>query len=433
MAFEWLDRFQREAEKAPRHAEKALAAYRLGKKSGGALAGVVVRGGAGCCRAAARLEQEAPRDPVEAPVLPLPECDRPGACRCGYRPVMTYEVAAVSGTAAGDGAARSLGAAPRLAQGGASDGPAPAGRVVVVGADGFVGGGLARALGAARVVYREPSAGEVHVSRSSALLGAADVVVTAHGFRVRPGCGYEEYRRSHEQATAAVLPALRRGALLLHVSSASVLGTGVGLGNRAVPNPTTFPSPAYATAKLEEDRYVARAAAERGLRAILLRPAVLYAPGGSGMVETLLKLARRGVTLRLYPRDARHHLCHMDLLADVARRVMARPELPTLTALVVADPYTVTNAELEAMTAPARRRASVTVPLPLSWVSALLRRAPASKSPTLDLRTRGEIFGVLHMDTVYDPSDTFALLGIDPAEYSLEKTLRPVIAEALAS
>ncbi len=433
MAFEWLDRFQREAGKAPRYAEKALAAYRLGKKGGGALAGVAVRGGPGCCDAAARLEQEAPRDPGEAPVLPLPECDWRGACRCVYRPVMTYEVAEASGTAAGDGAVPSPRAAPGRVQGAARDGAAAGGLVVVVGADGFVGGGLARALGAERVVYREPSAGEVHVSRSGALLGAADVVVTAHGFRVRPGCGYEEYRRSHEHATAALLPELRRGALLLHVSSASVLGTGVGLGNRAVPNPATFPSPGYATAKLEEDHFVARVAAERGLRAIFLRPAVLYAPGGAGMVETLLKLARRGVTLRLYPRAARHHLCHMDLLADVARRVIARPELPTLTTLVVADPYTVTNAELEAMAAPARRRAGVTVPLPLPWMSALLRRSPASTNPRLDLRTRGEILGVLHMDTVYDPSETFALLGIDPAEYSLERTLRPVLSEALAS
>jgi hypothetical protein len=53
MAFEWLDRFHRESEKGPRYAEKALAAYRLGKRAGGALAGVTVCAGAGCCAAAA--------------------------------------------------------------------------------------------------------------------------------------------------------------------------------------------------------------------------------------------------------------------------------------------------------------------------------------------------------------------------------------------
>jgi nucleoside-diphosphate-sugar epimerase len=311
---------------------------------------------------------------------------------------------------------------------------APRPRTVVVGADGFVGGGLARALGAARVVYRpDPLPGEVHVSGCAPVLGEADVVAIAHGFRVRPGCGYAEYRRSHEGATAAILPFVRRGALLLHVSSASVLGAGAGLGNRAAPNPETFPSPAYATAKLEEDRLVAREAAERGLRAIFLRPAVLYAPGGAGMIDTLLRLARRGLALRLYPRGARHHLCHLELLAEVARRVIARADLPSGTTFVVADPYTVTNAELESLVGEARRGPRLTVPLPLPWMSAVLRRAPASRNPRLDLRTRGEILGVLHMDTVYDPSETFAALGIDPADWTLQRTLGPVVAEALAS
>lgn len=432
MAFEWLERFQREREKGPRHAEKALAAYRLGKRAGGALAGVAIRGGPGCCAAAARLERAGPRDPDEAPPLPLPDCDRPAACRCAYRPVMAYERAGEDVQARPVG----TGGSPAAERGARGEGREAAPRtplVVVVGADGFVGGGLARALAAERVVYREPRGGEVHVSRCAELLGSADVVVTAHGFRVRPGCGYEAYRRTHAHATAAVLPAMRRGALLLHVSSASVLGAGVGLGNRAVPNPRTFPCAAYATAKLEEDRYVERAAAEGGLRAILLRPAVLYAPGGAGMVDTLLRLARRGVTLRLYPRAARHHLCHMDLLAEVARRAIARPDLPSMTTLVVADPFTVTNAQLEALTSPARRRARLTVPLPLPWMSALLRRSPASTRPALDLRTRGEIFAVLHMDTVYDPSETFRLLGIDPADHALERSLQRVVAEALSS
>jgi nucleoside-diphosphate-sugar epimerase len=410
MPFEWLDRFQREMEKGGRYAEKALAAYRLGARGGGALAGVAVRGGADCCAAAAAAERAAPRDPADAPVLPLSGCDRPGSCRCGYRPVMTYEANTAGRTAGVAAPAR-----------------------VVVGADGFVGGGLAGALGGQRVVYRrDPLAGEIHVSRCAPVLGEADVVVVAHGFRVRPGCGYAEYRRSHEEATAAILPLVRRGALVLHVSSASVLGTGTGLGDRTTPNPATFPSPSYATAKLEEDRLVARVAAERGLRVVFLRPAVLYAPGGAGMIDTLLRLAQRGVALRLYPRAARHHLCHLGLLGEVARRVVARPDLPSGTTLVVADPYTVTNAELEAMVA-ARGGARVTVPLPLPWMSALLRRAPASRNPRLDLRTRGEILGVLHMDTVYDPSGTFSLLGIDPVEWGLERTLRPVLSEALAS
>ncbi len=303
--------------------------------------------------------------------------------------------------------------------------------IVVVGADGFVGGGLAAALKAERVVYGPPRESETHVGGSKALLGRADVVINCGGFRVRPGCSFADYRKSHEGSTSAFVPWIRKGALLIHTSSASVLGRGQGLGNGSPPNPDTFPSPPYAKAKLEEDRYLEAAAAEHGLRVIFLRPAVVYSAQGAGMVDTLLKLAKRGITLHLYPREARHHLVHMDLLAEVVRRVIQRGDLPNLSYLVVADPYTVTNRQLEGMIRPALRKGSVPVPLPVHWLSAVLRCTFHSSNPKLDLKTRGQIFGVLAMDTVYDPSDTFRLLGIDPAQWSMEKTLEPVIAGAL--
>jgi nucleoside-diphosphate-sugar epimerase len=303
--------------------------------------------------------------------------------------------------------------------------------IAVVGADGFVGGGLASALGAERIVYGPVRKGDTHIGRAEELMRRADVVVNCGGFRVRPGCSYADYQASHQGSTSVFVPWIRKGALLLHTSSASVLGRGQGLGNHQPPNPETFPSPAYARAKLEEDRYLEEESARRGFRVIFLRPAVVYSRQGAGMVDTLLRLAARGIRLRLYPREARHHLVHMDLLAEVARRVIRRADIPDRSTLVVADPYTVTNRELEEMIRPALRKRSVPVPLPVHWLSATLRFAFHSRNPRLDLRTKGEVFGVLSMDTVYDPSETFRLLGIDPAQYSLEKTLEPLIAESL--
>jgi hypothetical protein len=55
-----------------------------------------------------------------------------------------------------------------------------------------------------------------------------------------------------------------------------------------------------------------------------------------------------------------------------------------------------------------------------------------SRTPKFDLKTHGEIFGVLNYDTEYDPSDTYRILGIDPSTYSIEKTLEPIIREAFA-
>jgi nucleoside-diphosphate-sugar epimerase len=427
MAFDWLTRFQHQMDKDPAYAEKTLAAYELGMKAKGSIVGVAVEPGPDSCDLARRLPAGRVYQPSEAPRLPLPECPQGRRCGCVYRPVMRYQLpdepreGAPSGAAPvqpGDESATLRMATNPL--------------IVVVGADGFVGGGLASALQAERVVYGPTRDGDTHVSQAEEVLKRADVVVNCGGFRVRPGCTYPDYQRSHEGSTAAFVPWIRRGALLLHTSSVSVLGRGQGLGNWSLPNPNTFPSPAYAKAKLEEDRYLEKASAEHDFRVIFLRPAVIYSAQGAGMVDTLLKLAKRGITLHLYPRDARHHLVHMDLLADVARRVIQRDDLPNLSCLVVADPYTVTNGQLEAMIRPALRRGSIPVPLPVHWMSALLRYTFHSRNPKLDLKTKGEIFGVLAMDTVYDPSETFRLLGIDPAQYSLEKTLQTVIAESLS-
>jgi nucleoside-diphosphate-sugar epimerase len=227
------------------------------------------------------------------------------------------------------------------------------------------------------------------------------------------------------------VPWIKKGALLIHISSGSVLGKGEGLGNESPPNPTTFPSPEYAVAKLEQDQYLEQASGECGFRVIFLRPAVLYSSQGAGMVSTIIRLARRGLSLRLYPRGARQHLANLDLLADVVRRVIQHDRLPSLSRFVVADPYTVSNRELEATIRGFQQTKGLPLPLPAHWMGALLRRAFHSKHPMLDFKTMGAILGVMASDIVYDPSETYRLLNIDPSCYSIEKTLLPAIVESL--
>ena len=305
--------------------------------------------------------------------------------------------------------------------------------IAVVGADGFVGGHLAEALQAKRVVYGPCRNGEIPISQAEGLLREADVIINAGGFRVRPGLAYADYQHSHQGATSALVPWIRKGALLLHISSASVLGKSKDqkLGNQATPNPGTFPCPAYARAKLEADQFLQRAAPEGGFRVIFLRPAVIYSPQGAGMIDTLLGLAKRGIILRLYPRSARHHLCDMELLLDVIRRLIQQEDRAQPACLVVADPYTVSNRELETMIRQHLTKKCLTLPIPVAWMSRLFRLSFRSRSSKLDLRTWGEILGVLNLDTVYDPFETFRLLGIEPSDYSLEKTVDPLIEEAL--
>ena len=90
MAFDWLIKFHHESEKPSNYAEKALAAYRLGMKGRGSIAGVVVEAGDDCCEAA-REQNGTVYHPDEAPSLPLPNCSRGKRCACVYRPRMKYQ------------------------------------------------------------------------------------------------------------------------------------------------------------------------------------------------------------------------------------------------------------------------------------------------------------------------------------------------------
>lgn len=294
--------------------------------------------------------------------------------------------------------------------------------IAVVGADGVVGGTLASALGAARIVYRDPFPGETALVAADTLLRSARVVINAAGFRVRPGLAAADYRHSHPEAVARLVPRLSRGALLVHISSASVLGKDPArpLGNESRGRPETFGCPAYAVAKREAENVARDAAASQGLKIVVLRPAVLYGQEPDGMIGRLFTLGAKGVVLRLVPAAHRHHLCSLPLLVEVVRVVATRGE-GIDPPLVVADPFVVTSAEIVA-TVRAVHRPHLTMPFPAGPFGSVLRLLPRSSTPRLDLRTWGEILGILALDTVYDPAETFRLLAIDPSRFSRERT-----------
>ena len=79
-------------EKSADYAEKTLAAYKLGIKAKGSIAGVKIYADPNGCNAILSLNPDAIYHPDEAPLLPLPDCDRQHECRCVYRPVMTFQI-----------------------------------------------------------------------------------------------------------------------------------------------------------------------------------------------------------------------------------------------------------------------------------------------------------------------------------------------------
>ena len=91
MTFDWLDKFHHQMEKDPDYAEKTLAAYRLGMRAKGSIAGVIIQPAKNCCDAARQLPENKIYHPDEAPRLPLPDCPQGRRCGCVYRPKMTYQ------------------------------------------------------------------------------------------------------------------------------------------------------------------------------------------------------------------------------------------------------------------------------------------------------------------------------------------------------
>ena len=93
MSLEWLDKFHHGMEKDPDYAEKTLAAYRLGMRAKGSIAGVTIERAENCCDAARQLPESKIYHPDAAPRVPLPECSQGRRCGCVYRPVMSYDEA----------------------------------------------------------------------------------------------------------------------------------------------------------------------------------------------------------------------------------------------------------------------------------------------------------------------------------------------------
>ncbi len=92
MAFEWLNKFQKNMTKSADYAEKTLASYRLGMKAKGSIAGVSIAIESASCDAAKALDSELLYSPDDAPHLPLADCSHAAQCQCVYRPVMTYQI-----------------------------------------------------------------------------------------------------------------------------------------------------------------------------------------------------------------------------------------------------------------------------------------------------------------------------------------------------
>lgn len=224
-------------------------------------------------------------------------------------------------------------------------------KVLVTGANGFVGRALVAALtrnniDVCSVIRRDNSTttrglaaghpvyaiGDIgpKTDWAHALRGAQTVIHLAarvHIMRETTSDPLAEFRRvntlgTERLAMSAVGAGVRR---LVYVSSIKVNGEATvaePFRERDVPNPTD----PYAISKWEAEQALGRIAAETGLEIVIVRPPLVYGPGVSGNFRALLEWIDRGIPLPLASIENRRSLIGLENFVDMLITCATHPD-----------------------------------------------------------------------------------------------------------
>jgi nucleoside-diphosphate-sugar epimerase len=219
-------------------------------------------------------------------------------------------------------------------------------RVLVTGANGFVGQALCRRLVAAGYdvdgVVRRPSAlADGVVERRIAglgpetpwddLLDGVDAVVhlaaRVHVMKDRAADPAAAFRRVNTEATLALAAAAIRRSVgqFVTISSIKVNGEVTRPGHPFTALDPPAPDDPYGQSKWAAEQGLARLVADGPMGVTIFRPPLLYGPGVKGNFLRLMRAVAAGWPLPLGAIDNRRSLLGVANLADAIARVLAGP------------------------------------------------------------------------------------------------------------
>jgi UDP-glucose 4-epimerase len=294
-------------------------------------------------------------------------------------------------------------------------------RVVVTGANGFIGNALCHALADAGLTvigtvraaermqrsapYAQVSVGDIDgLTDWIGVLQNADVVIhlaaLAHG-NARGARGLVTSLRrvnvdgAENLACQASAAHVKR---LVYVSSIKVHGEQTR-GRILSVEDTPSPQEPYAISKLEAEQALRNVARQTGLQVVLVRPPLVYGPRVGGNVLRLMRWVDKGLPLPLASIDNRRSLIALDNLVNFLSLCIEHPAAAGQTFLV-SDGYDLSTPELTRRIAKAMGRALRLWPLPPPLLQRLTRAAGKGEwydklcgSLQVDMRATSEVLG----------------------------------------
>jgi len=260
-------------------------------------------------------------------------------------------------------------------------------RVIVTGANGFVGRATCAALCDAghdvtALVRRpggcEPRANEQVIAddnfASLTALPVADVLIhlaaRVHVMKDIAGDPLGEYRAVNVEGSLNVARAALRAGVkrLVYISSIKALGEAEP-GRPWREDDPPAPADPYGITKLEAERTLAGFGREQGVEIVVLRPPLVYGPGVRANFEQLMRAVELGIPLPLGAVDARRSMVYVGNLADAIRFVATRSE-PTNGVFHVTDGDDLSVAQMIRALAKAFNKPARLLPVPVSWLRA---------------------------------------------------------------
>lgn len=257
-------------------------------------------------------------------------------------------------------------------------------RVLITGADGFIGRHLVPFLAArgytviaasrATTTFENPNVAAIPLPNLSKLfdwhplLGQCDAVVHLAGI-AHKDANDTLYDRINHRATSALARAISRGATkhLVFISSIAAQ-SGPYADHDLTEDDFPTPSNAYGRSKFAGEQAIRSA----GISFTILRPVVIYGQGEKGNFATVHRLSRLPVPLPFGALTARRSVLSIQNFNSAVETALSNPRARGET-FIVSDPTPVTVADLIARHRAALGRRPSLIPMPASWIEAGLK------------------------------------------------------------